>query len=76
MFGVGQPLSGWLAHDGGMKKLSSMNSWTVLMTFGSAQLLMDQKGRMEMRGGSRTDEIAAREWISLFMHEAVPLVRR
>jgi hypothetical protein len=58
-----------------MKILSAMNSWTVLMTFGSAQLLSDQTGRMELRGGSREDQISAIEWISLFMHEAVPRVK-
>jgi hypothetical protein len=71
---VGQPLSGLLAQDRGMKILPSINSWTVLMTFGSTQLVIDQNGRMEMRGGSRSDQISAREWISLFMHEAVPRV--
>jgi hypothetical protein len=59
-----------------MKNKSSNDSWTVLMTFGSAQLWVDKNGRMEMRGGSRADEISAREWISLFFHEAVPQVRR
>jgi hypothetical protein len=54
-----------------MKLLPSMNSWTVVATFGAARLLRDQKGRMELRGGSRSDCIAAVEWISLFMHEAV-----
>lgn len=42
------------------------------MTFGSARLLSDQRGRLELRGGSREDRISAIEWISLFMHEAVP----
>ncbi len=46
------------------------------MTFGSAQLWVDESGRMEMRGGSRADEISAREWISIFLHEAVPKVRQ
>jgi hypothetical protein len=52
-----------------------MNSWTVLMTFGSAQLVSDQKGRTELRGGSREDQISAIEWMSLFMHEAVPRLK-
>jgi hypothetical protein len=53
-----------------------MDSWTVVATFGSARLVVNQKGKMEIQGGSRTDFIAAREWISLFMHEAVPRIRR
>jgi hypothetical protein len=58
-----------------MKILPQINSWTVVTTFGSAQLIVDQNGRMELRGGSNLDRVAAREWISLFMHEAVPRVR-
>ncbi len=76
LFSLGQPLSELLPQIGGMKILPSMDSWTVVATFGSAQLLVDTRGRMEMWGGSRRDEISAREWISLFMHEAVPRVRR
>lgn len=45
------------------------------MTFGSAQLVSDQKGRTELRGGSREDQISAIEWMSLFMHEAVPRLK-
>jgi hypothetical protein len=57
-----------------MKILTSMNSWTVLATFGSAQLVINQRGETELRGGSRADQISAREWISLFLHEAVPRI--
>jgi hypothetical protein len=28
-------------------------------------------GKLELHDGSKDDRIAAREWISLFMHEAV-----
>jgi len=44
----------------------------VIATFGQAQLVAASKGRLELRGGSPADRLAAREWISLFMHEAAP----
>ena len=28
-------------------------------------------GKLELRGGSKEDRQAAKEWISLFMHDAV-----
>jgi hypothetical protein len=69
-------MSELLRQTSGMKILPSMNSWTVVAAFGSARLMVDQKGRVELRGGSKSDYISAREWISLFMHEAVPHLRR
>ncbi|MCX8155193.1 MAG: hypothetical protein N3J91_01870 [Verrucomicrobiae bacterium] len=45
----------------------------VLARFGQAELVVTSGGRMELRGGSAADVAEAREWISLFMHEAVPV---
>lgn len=44
----------------------------VLTTFGQAKLVVTGKGQMEVRGGTADDQIEAKEWISLCMHEAVP----
>lgn len=44
----------------------------VLLRFGRADLVTVHNGRLELRGGSRADRIEAKEYISLFMHEAVP----
>ena len=44
----------------------------VLAVFGAARLVKLGCSRLELRGGSQTDQVAAKEWISLFMHEAVP----
>lgn len=55
-----------------MKILTPVDSWKLVTTFGSAQLMINQTGKTEMRGGSKSDRISALEWISLFMHEAVP----
>jgi hypothetical protein len=42
--------------------------------FGEARLIKFLDGKLELKDGSKDDRIAAHEWISLFMHEAV--VRR
>jgi hypothetical protein len=56
-----------------MKKLlPSIRSWKWVVKFGSAELVQNQNGKIELRGGTRADHVAAREWISLFAHEAVP----
>jgi hypothetical protein len=46
----------------------------VIARFGGAALVRTKEGRTELRGGERCDHLAAREWISLFMHDAVPRV--
>jgi hypothetical protein len=43
----------------------------VVCAFGLAQLLRHPSGRWELLGGTRTDRMEAREWISVFCHEAV-----
>jgi hypothetical protein len=48
----------------------------MIARFGQAVLIQNSRGTFELRGGGRSDQLAAREWISLFMHEAVPRVSR
>ena len=43
----------------------------VIASFGDAQLIRFLDGKMELRGGSNNDRTAAREWMSMFWHEAV-----
>ena len=43
----------------------------VVEIFGHAQLIQYPDGRTELRGGSKDDRSEAKEWISLFMHEAI-----
>jgi len=43
----------------------------LVRVFGDAQLLRHSSGRWELRGGSTNDRREAKEWISLFCHEAV-----
>ena len=58
------------------------NSWLgreqseLVASFGEAKLIKQLDGRFELRGGSEADHTAAQEWVSLFMHEAVPKLVR
>ena len=42
----------------------------VVAYFGQAQLIKFLDGTLEPRGGSAQDRAEAREWMSLFWHEA------
>jgi len=44
----------------------------IITKFGHASLVRMAEGGIELRGGRQDDRTAAKEWISLFMHEAVP----
>jgi hypothetical protein len=43
----------------------------VMASWGKARLIKYLDGRSELRGGSDQDRAKAREWMSLFWHEAV-----
>jgi hypothetical protein len=43
----------------------------VIARFGQAALIKQSDGTWQLKGGSEEDRLSAREWISLFMHEAV-----
>jgi hypothetical protein len=43
----------------------------VIARFGQAALIKQSNGTWQLNGGSEKDWLSAREWISLFMHEAV-----
>lgn len=45
--------------------------WNHIANFGPAKLVTDVTGRVELLGGSNTERAEAREWIALFMHDAV-----
>ena len=48
-----------------------VNQGDVVAYFGQARLVKRLDCKFELRGGSQEDHSAAKEWISLFMHEAV-----
>ena len=43
----------------------------VVAGWGEARLIKYLDGRVELKGGSKEDRLAAHKWISLFWHEAV-----
>ncbi len=43
----------------------------VIASWGQAKLIKYWDGKLELKGGSREDHTAAKEWISLFCHGAV-----
>jgi hypothetical protein len=47
------------------------NRVKIIREFGKAQLIKTPDGKWELRGGTTSDHTAAKEWISLFLHEAV-----
>ncbi len=47
------------------------NEREFIAGFGEARLVKTLDCKFELRGGSHEDRLAAREWISLFLHEAV-----
>jgi len=44
----------------------------LIAHFGNARLVAGADGRVELCGGTDSDRTEAKEWISLFMHDAVP----
>jgi hypothetical protein len=47
------------------------NQAEVIAFFGQAKLVKTIDFKYELRGGSHDDRISAREWISLFFHDAI-----
>ena len=43
----------------------------AIMQFGQAQLVRNPAGNLELQGATAEEQTAAKEYISLFMHEAV-----
>lgn len=44
----------------------------VVAVFGGSRVVRLRNGRLEIRGGEPADRAEAREWTSLFCHEALP----
>jgi hypothetical protein len=43
----------------------------VIAIFGQARLVKRLDGKLELVGGSADDHAEAREWVSMFLHEAL-----
>ncbi|HXJ72036.1 MAG TPA: hypothetical protein VNM37_04245, partial [Candidatus Dormibacteraeota bacterium] len=70
------PMSDPRRYPGGKMKtlvngINEPGHWNLIACFGEARLLNRADGRVELRGGSEADRTEAKEWVSLFMHEAV-----
>ncbi len=44
---------------------------TVVAVFGTGELVQTSKGRLALRGGTPNDLADAREWVSMFIPEAI-----
>jgi hypothetical protein len=56
------------------KDIAPVQNWNhahLIACFGKAQLVARSTGEMELRGGTEENRTEAKEWISMFMHEAV-----
>lgn len=53
------------------KFIPFMEQGEVIAIFGQAKLVKTADQKYELRGGSEEDRGEAREWISMFLHEAV-----
>jgi CheY-like chemotaxis protein len=59
----------WLAKPHWFARLR-WNKVKTVASFGAANLIRHRDGRWELHGGPPRDQAAAREWCSLFQHEA------
>lgn len=53
-----------------LRTLHSAFGPETLASFGEARLVKQLDGKIELIGGAREERRAAREWCSLFLHEA------
>lgn len=64
-----------LRHSARMKtlvnRLSERYQTNLIARFGRARLVERPDGRAELRNASESERTEAKEWISLFMHEAI-----
>ncbi|MEI7732231.1 MAG: hypothetical protein WCO56_21830 [Verrucomicrobiota bacterium] len=54
-----------------LSELKERKQQAIVAMFGNAKLLALGDGTVELCGGSATEQSEAKEWLSLFMHEAV-----
>jgi hypothetical protein len=56
------------------KSACRSNRISTIARFGAAHLCSDERGRVQLEGGSNEERIEALEFVSLFLHEATPEV--
>jgi hypothetical protein len=55
-----------------LKLLMGPRPERLIARFGAARLVACPDGTLELRDARAEDQTTAKEWISIFMHEAVP----
>jgi hypothetical protein len=50
-------------------QIPKTNQWTVIATFGEANLVKDLDGRVQLVGGSPQDQQSARAWAARFLRK-------
>jgi hypothetical protein len=70
---ISQPLSDRPRQDPRMKNenVRMQRKEIIVARFGAAALVRTPEGRFTLRGGNKSDHIEARDWASMFLHEAV-----
>jgi hypothetical protein len=69
---VGRYLSGGAPYVTRMTQMeSALTNAPIVAAFGTGELVQITKGRLALRGGTPTDYADAREWVSIFMPEAI-----
>jgi len=58
-------------QNGGMKNEKQNRKDELITQFGGAMLVKTREGKFELQGGSADNRTEAKEWMSLFLHEAV-----
>ena len=72
---LGRPLSYRLLHTACMKMRNHAdvihNRSHTVMLFGQSKLIQTAEGKLELKGATKEEQTEAKEYVSLFMHEAV-----
>jgi hypothetical protein len=64
-------LNMWAMNMRNIENSTCMERGDSVAQFGNASLILQSDGKYRLDGGSRDDHAEAREWASLFLHEAV-----
>lgn len=54
-----------------LQQFNEGNQRRTLAAFGGARLLANDDGTVAILGGTQAEHADAREWLSLFMHDAI-----
>ena len=52
-------------------QITERNLGRTIMLFGQAKLIETGQGKLELKGATKEEQVEVKEYVSLFMHEAV-----